>query len=169
MNYIELLNADLIKGYSKSDLELLIGLPKNSLSGVIKGDKKLSKISELKIEEWEASKKPSPLQVVEAKRSMQLAKLKAETTRPASGHRIEIMDLVLPKKLFDNIKVDLPPNTKSIEIQDLNIKTYTVEPENQNQDLITKYETELSTLGDGQFAKARKKWLTNKIYELKNK
>jgi len=39
-------------------------------------------------------------------------------------------------------------------------------PENSNQELITKYETELSTLGDGQFAKARKKWLTNKIKEL---
>lgn len=36
-----------------------------------------------------------------------------------------------------------------------------------NSDLITKYETELSGLGDGQFAKARKKWLMAKISELK--
>jgi len=35
-----------------------------------------------------------------------------------------------------------------------------------NEELITKYETELKGLGDGQFAKARKKWLTNKIKEL---
>ena len=38
--------------------------------------------------------------------------------------------------------------------------------ENTNPDLLTQYEQELSTLGDGQFAKARKKWLQNKIKEL---
>ena len=38
---------------------------------------------------------------------------------------------------------------------------------NENSDLITKYETEFAKLGEGQFAKARKKWLTNKINELK--
>jgi len=37
-----------------------------------------------------------------------------------------------------------------------------------NDEMITIYEEELAGLGDGQFAKARKKWLTNKIKELKN-
>ncbi len=103
MNYIELLNADLIKGYSKSDLEMLIGLPKNSLSGVIKGDKKLSKISQLKIKEWEASNKPNPLKVLEMKREMALAKL----------------------------KLTAPPNPSSIliDIQDLNKQTNKIEPQ----------------------------------------
>lgn len=36
-----------------------------------------------------------------------------------------------------------------------------------NDEMIAQYEEELSKLGDGQFAKARKKWLTNKINELK--
>lgn len=63
MNYIEVLKADLEKGYSKADLERLIGLPKNNLSGIIKGDRKLSKKSELKIDKWEASEKPNPLEL----------------------------------------------------------------------------------------------------------
>lgn len=37
----------------------------------------------------------------------------------------------------------------------------------QNEGKITQYETELSNLGEGKFAAARKKWLTNKIKELK--
>lgn len=100
MNYIEILSADLIKGYSKSDLELLIGLPKNSLSGVIKGDKKLSKISELKIEKWEASEKPSPLQVVEAKKQMALVEIKMKGGA-ASGHKIELSDLTEPTNIVE--------------------------------------------------------------------
>ena len=102
MNYIELLNADLIKGYSKSDLEMLIGLPKNSLSGVIKGDKKLSKISQLKIQEWEASKKPSPLQVVEAKRQQALVKLKMTTPPNPNSVLIDIQEQVKVNNLPEN-------------------------------------------------------------------
>lgn len=63
MNYLEVLRADLEKGFTKADLERLIGLPKNNLSGVLKGDKKLSRKSELKIELWEASEKPNPLEL----------------------------------------------------------------------------------------------------------
>lgn len=62
-NYIEFLERDLEKGYSKSDLERLIGLPKNNLSGILKGKKKISRKCELKIDKWEASEKPSPLSV----------------------------------------------------------------------------------------------------------
>lgn len=63
MDYIKSLEADLEKGYSKSDLEKLIGLPKNNLSGILKGGRTLSKKSKLKIDKWEASEKPDPLQV----------------------------------------------------------------------------------------------------------
>lgn len=61
MNYKVVLLEDLAKGYSKSDLEKLIGLPKNNLSGILKGDRNLSKKSKLKIEKWMASVKPDPL------------------------------------------------------------------------------------------------------------
>lgn len=60
-SYIKILTDDLEKGYSKSDLEKLIGLPKNNLSGILKGDRKLSKKSKLKIEKWDKSEKPNPL------------------------------------------------------------------------------------------------------------
>ena len=63
MDYIALLKEDLEKGYSKSDLEKLVGLPKNNLSGILKGDRKLSKKSMLKIDKWMASEKPNPLSV----------------------------------------------------------------------------------------------------------
>jgi hypothetical protein len=63
MDYIKSLEADLEKGYSKSDLEKLIGLPKNNLSGILKGDRKLSKKSQLKIDKWNKSEKPHPLSV----------------------------------------------------------------------------------------------------------
>lgn len=36
-----------------------------------------------------------------------------------------------------------------------------------NDELILQYETELKGLGEGKFASARKKWLTNKLNELK--
>jgi len=63
MDYIKVLSEDLEKGYSKADLERLIGLPKNNLSGILKGDRKLSKKSQLKIEKWMASEKPNPLEI----------------------------------------------------------------------------------------------------------
>ncbi len=65
MDYIKSLEADLEKGYSKSDLEKLIGLPKNNLSGILKGDRTLSKKSKLKIDKWEKSEKPDPLNLHE--------------------------------------------------------------------------------------------------------
>ena len=61
MNYRALILEDLEKGYSKADLERFIGLPKNNLSGILKGDRRLSKKSELKIELWNKSEKPNPL------------------------------------------------------------------------------------------------------------
>jgi len=63
MNYEAILLAELDRGFSKADLERLIGLPKNNLSGILKGDRNLSKKSQLKIDKWMASEKPDPLQV----------------------------------------------------------------------------------------------------------
>lgn len=69
-DFVQILKDDLEKGYSKSDLERLIGLPQNCLSGIIKGDKKLSRKSQIKIEQWEVSEKPNPLQVYFVKKKV---------------------------------------------------------------------------------------------------
>jgi len=69
-DFVQILKDDLEKGYSKSDLERLIGLPQNCLSGVIKGVKELSRKSEIKIEQWEVSEKPNPLQVYFVKKNV---------------------------------------------------------------------------------------------------
>ena len=61
MDYKAIINADLNAGFSKVELEVLIGLPKNNLSGILKGNRKLSRKSELKIEKWQKSSKPNPL------------------------------------------------------------------------------------------------------------
>ena len=60
MDAIKELEKDLLSGFSKRDLETLIGLPQNSLSNVLSGKKKLSKKSEAKIEKWSLSEKPDP-------------------------------------------------------------------------------------------------------------
>jgi|ERR1700690_1661988 len=62
MDVIQEIKSDLEKGFSKVDLEKLIGLPQNCLSNVLKGNKVLSKKSILKIEKWSASNKPNPLE-----------------------------------------------------------------------------------------------------------
>ena len=60
MDTISELKKDLLSGFSKKDLETLIGLPKNSLSNVLSGKKKLSKKSVAKVERWASSEKPDP-------------------------------------------------------------------------------------------------------------
>lgn len=100
MDYIAILKADLEKGYSKADLEWLIGLPQNNLSGILKGDRRLSKLSELKIEKWEASQKPNPLELPRIKSEMELVKIKMEA-KGISGHRIELSDLTEPTNIVE--------------------------------------------------------------------
>ena len=63
MDVLQAIKSDLENGFSKIDLERLIGLPKNSLSGVLAGSKKLSKKSILKIRKWDESEKPNPLDI----------------------------------------------------------------------------------------------------------
>lgn len=46
------IKQELDKGFSIRDLEILIGLPKNSLSSVLAGKKKLSKVSQRKSERY---------------------------------------------------------------------------------------------------------------------
>jgi len=64
MDYKAVLQSDLDKGFSKRDLEVLIGLPKNNLSGFMSSKRKFSKKSLLKIEKWENSEKPDPLSII---------------------------------------------------------------------------------------------------------
>lgn len=67
MNWIRQLNDELERGFSKSDLEKLIGLPKNNLSEILKGKRVLSKISALKIDRYMAGEKIDPLEYQKTK------------------------------------------------------------------------------------------------------
>jgi len=69
MDYKAVIQDDLKAGFSKVELEVLIGLPKNNLSGILKGDRKLSRKSELKIEKWQKSEKPNPLDLIVKKKN----------------------------------------------------------------------------------------------------
>lgn len=62
-SYIASLQDDLANGFSKRELEDLIGLPKNSLASILTGKRNLSLKSQLKIKRWEASEKPNPLDI----------------------------------------------------------------------------------------------------------
>lgn len=62
-SYIAILQNDLANGFSKRELEVLIGLPKNSLASILTGKRNLSLKSQLKIKRWEASEKPNPLDI----------------------------------------------------------------------------------------------------------
>lgn len=100
MDFIQILKEDLGNGYSKSDLEKLIGLPQNCLSGIIKGDKKLSRKSELKIGKWEASEKPNPLQLFFVKKEIKVTDL-------ATSSKV-----VEPQKPLGSPKTNITINTK---------------------------------------------------------
>lgn len=86
MDLLNQISSELKRGFSKSDLERLIGLPKNSLSGVLMGGKKLSKKSELKVQRFIASDKPDPLE-------MKLAIMKIERPKKAKGRLISEEEL----------------------------------------------------------------------------
>lgn len=80
--YIATLKDDLKNGFSKTQLEILIDLPKNSLASVLTGKRKLSPKSILKIKKWEASEKPNPLEIVlEKKIEKVLAESKGEVNK----------------------------------------------------------------------------------------
>ena len=51
-SYIASLQDDLANGFSKRELEDLIGLPKNSLASILTGKRNLSLKSQLKIKMW---------------------------------------------------------------------------------------------------------------------
>ena len=104
MDYKAIINADLNAGFSKVELEVLIGLPKNNLSGILKGNRKLSRKSELKIEKWQKSSKPNPLDLKIEK----LVKVKVtDLTKPNKEVKVKIIATTnysidtLPKNLND--------------------------------------------------------------------
>lgn len=62
MDYKGLMLTEIGKGFSMSDLEFLIGLPRNNLSSILAGKRYFSKKSLLKIKKWIGSEnKPDPL------------------------------------------------------------------------------------------------------------
>lgn len=112
-DYIELLKLDLTKGYSKSDLERLIGLPQNSLSGVLKGDKKLSPKSELKIDIWEASDKPDPLKLHFVKKQVKENKVSEKSDEDIKRDATKKNDKENEKK--DKSETKTPPTDSKPE------------------------------------------------------
>lgn len=110
MNYVDILKKNLENGFSKSSLERLIGLPKNCLSGVINSGKKLSKISELKIEKWEASEKPDPLNLKEPKLFVS-----GNKNVDKFGTQIETTDDFSKPKYPVEISKDTPPMPVRLE------------------------------------------------------
>jgi len=105
MDSIQILERDLEKGYSKSDLERLVGLPKNSLSGILKGSKNLSKKSVLKIQAWEKSEKPDPLNL----QWKEIQTTIAENNLPENKEKILEEKNRLPKEQY-NSKHPATPN-----------------------------------------------------------
>lgn len=97
MDYKSVLKADLEKGYSKKDLEFLIGLPQNNLAGFLLGNREFSKKNLLKIERWEKSEKPDPLDV---HKLMAPAELLGKKTVPAKVKSGQI-DKPIQEKTFE--------------------------------------------------------------------
>lgn len=177
MNYLDVLRADLEKGYSKADLERLIGLPKNNLSGVLKGDKKLSRKSELKIELWEASEKPNPL---ELKYQNRIEDLAAGRLTGVDMEKMKRMSIEFTKPMHEKARNAVVNDILNVGIaitkSDTDSNIERIDPLSEEGQrvmgkatLIAQYEEEIKTLGDSSIANQRKKWLKNKIYELKYK
>lgn len=93
MDYVQLLKDEIASGFSKSDLEFLIGLPKNSLSGVINQGRPLSKKSKAKIDVFLQSDKPDPTTF---KRIKEVVK---ENNKPENKERILAERNEVPKEI----------------------------------------------------------------------
>jgi len=143
MDYLAVLNAYLQKGFSKSDLERLIGLPKNNLTEILKGNKSLSQKSKIKIELWEASDKPDPLKMVIAKKEL-------ETETPFSAADIEKEANKTGNYYPTKEMLDSQPKTK-----------------HDNSARILELETELTHLGKSSIANQRRKWIIKELNNLK--
>lgn len=134
-------------------------------------NKKVATHKTIPIEQWN-----------EIQDKMALAKIKMEKVAPASGRRIDIK-FVTPRPPQENAALYNSAHTDSKiiisettpESFDGERTNYTTqdehcqweEPKNPNQELITKYQTELGNLGTSQIAKDRRKWLEKQIVNLK--
>lgn len=122
MDLIKELNKDLENGFSKRDLERLIGLPENCLSNILKGKKKLSRKSEIKIEKWAASEKPDPLTISVKIRSHILNTEKGVMEVNIDNGYIEKFTPI-PKREKRNHKNEFPLNEAEIKKQIVYSKT----------------------------------------------
>lgn len=95
MNWIKQLNDELERGFSKSDLEKLIGLPKNNLGSILRGKRVLSKISTIKIDRYFAAEKIDPLEYS--------LKKKRKKTDPIKLTKVETIQTRDDKK--DNVEI----------------------------------------------------------------
>ena len=64
VNSKEIIIKDIENGFSKAQLEKLIGIPKNTLASVLSGKRSFSKKTAAKISIWENSDKPNPFGLV---------------------------------------------------------------------------------------------------------
>lgn len=134
VDYRALIQADLDKGFTKTQLEKLIGLPKNNLTYIMSGNKEFSKLSTLKIDKWEASEKPNPLTLVVPK------KKKGFLTDHLGGNTIgEIFDVSKIEEMINSFgtegNISSKPynlNTKATAISATNGKAVTVNITEEN-------------------------------------
>lgn len=125
MDLVEQIKAEVANGFSKKHLEILIGLPENSLSGVIAGTKKLSTKSKVKVEKFMASEKPDPLKVK--------CFLNIKDIGEPSGKQIKIQDFT--KGNTNQVK----PITEPPQTQNVVIKTGEREPKEGSMAFFSKY------------------------------
>lgn len=95
VDVFEEIQKDLDSGFTKSDLERLIGLPMNTLSAIMNKKIPLSKLSHLKIIKWSQSEKPNPLTLF---RPTNKPKPKKKKTIPKELDRQEVINWLAKNK-----------------------------------------------------------------------
>lgn len=120
MDYKQVLEADIKRGFTKKELEILIGLPENNLAGFLKGNKKFTQKNLARIERWEQSNKPDPLTLEVARKPKSKKKDKSsefETKDESqSSFKLNLKQiLALPKQEQGETKSELDEQIAKLE------------------------------------------------------
>ena len=82
---LDKIKQELERGFTKRELEVLMGIPKNNLSGILKGKKKISAKGLIRIQKYfDLEKMPIPSEKIEKVKRMVI-----ENNKPANKARIE--------------------------------------------------------------------------------
>jgi len=85
MEVLDKIRQELERGFTKRELEVLMGIPKNNLSGILKGGKKISAKGLIRINKYfELETLPIPSEKIEKVKRMVI-----ENNNPANKARIE--------------------------------------------------------------------------------